>query len=135
MASRVGSEDDLGVRHHASQTSQDTKSQCASPESHGTSRVRPNPMAHEGMLEQLTEWQQQNGKADYERPTDKEWNMDARVECIKAGHITKYSCPDVVRSHLHAAAQQNSSTTAKQHINTTAQQHNRCTTAHQHSST
>ena len=68
----------------------------------GTQRLSVSDEAHKWMETRLQNWQQENDKGKYERPTSKEWYLDARVACIDAQHITKSHSEDVVKSYLKA---------------------------------
>lgn len=57
-------------------------------------------LASEWMMNQLKTWQVLNSKGKWELPADNAWYYNARVECIRAGHINKMTSQDVVRSHL-----------------------------------
>jgi hypothetical protein len=65
-----------------------------------SSRKKIGDDAHAWMVAKLHAWQAENGKDEHERPSEKIWYLDARVECIKNEKITKDSCEDVVKSYL-----------------------------------
>ena len=63
-------------------------------------RIPVSLAAHAFMRELVQKWQAENGKGEFEIPHLNEWYYDARVEAIKAGHISKHHCEDVVRSYV-----------------------------------
>ena len=66
-----------------------------------SSRMWPASIAaHDWMDEKLKEWQAKNKKHQHDMPFLNEWFLDARVECIHAGFITKEHSRDVVRSYI-----------------------------------
>ena len=48
----------------------------------------------------LFEWQLANTKGPYELPSDGDWYLAARMECIQSDLITKQHSNDVVKSYL-----------------------------------
>jgi hypothetical protein len=52
------------------------------------------------MRELVQKWQAENGTGEFKTPYLNEWYYDARVEAIKAGHVSKRHCEDVVRSYV-----------------------------------
>ena len=65
-----------------------------------TKRNKVADVAHAWMVDKLQKWQALENKKEYERPNDKNWYLDARIECIKAGFLTRDHSEDVVRSYL-----------------------------------
>ena len=63
-------------------------------------RLKVDDSAHEFMQSLLNAWQRNNRTESDTLPTSSEWYLDARVECIKAGLLTKKHSPDVVKSYL-----------------------------------
>tara|TARA_B110001469_G_scaffold68485_1_gene65210 strand:+ start:900 stop:1928 length:1029 start_codon:yes stop_codon:yes gene_type:complete len=71
------------------------------PKDEGTpKRLKVDKTAHEFMHSLLKTWQQKNRAELHELPTSSEWYLDARVESIKTGLLTKQHSVDVVRSYL-----------------------------------
>lgn len=63
-------------------------------------RLRVDKAAHGWMEKRLQEWQEEHSKGPADLPSNVEWYLDARIDCIKAGLITMEHSNDVVRSYL-----------------------------------
>jgi hypothetical protein len=63
-------------------------------------RSKVDKEAKDWMKEKLIAWQTEEGTGPADKPFLNEWYLDARVDCIRAGLITKLHCPDVVRSFV-----------------------------------
>ena len=71
-------------------------------------RIKVDKEANDWMKEKLIAWQKEEGTGPADKPFLNEWYMDARLDCIRAGLITKLHRPDVVRSFVaHFVKKQN----------------------------
>jgi hypothetical protein len=67
---------------------------------HAPRRLKVDETTHAFMQGLLKVWQEDNGAEPHALPKSSEWYLDARVECIKGGFLSKFHSSDVVRSYL-----------------------------------